>query len=297
MRYKKPAFYVCTLLSVFAATSASAAPKRGGSRKSFTGQTTRMQSAMTLDPSAEGLSTDVSQSEQASEGGSIELAPEITVPTFMSDVDESLMSDELMSHIEEQYSEELQEFSLRNGFYQQDRSSRSDANVILSEAEEIQVRQSMASSMKKYMLLRGVPKFLGTRDATKNLGQAYSKTVAMARGATRVTLGGKERNSWKFSTGVNPFTGKGWAKYGNASWNVETSDYIDQDDALALVVSKKWSRYTAHSSYMIEQEKLSSGFDYQIRKDLSSGLSASVPLAVEDTLDRSVTNVKLRYSF
>jgi hypothetical protein len=290
---KSAPFLLCALLGVLTALPAAAKSTR---RKAFTGQTSRVASAVVSD-----ISTDDSQSSKVqssdSNGGSVELAQPVTVPTFMSDVDDSLMSDDLMKHIEGQYSDELQEFSLQNGFYQQERGSRSDSPAILSESEEIQVRQSMAQSMKKYMLLRGVPKFLSTRESTKGLGQAYTKTVAVAQGATRVSFGGKERDSWRFATGVNPFTGKGWMKYGNSSWNFEASDFIDQEDALSVNATKRWQRYTLNSSYLIEQEKVESGVQYQIRKDLSTGLSSRVPVASTNTWDHTVNKVSMRYSF
>ena len=53
---------------------------------------------------------------------------------------------------------------------------------------EMAVREQMAHNLRNYLLIKGIPKFLETREETKGLGQKYASVVGQTEKLTKVNI-------------------------------------------------------------------------------------------------------------
>jgi hypothetical protein len=184
-----------------------------------------------------------------------------TVPNFLNELDSYLMSDELVNHIEDQYALRLRDFSLKQGFLFHTRDSKSQKNFLGSNEEEKALHIEIANSIKHYMLVRGIPKYLSSRSSTRFIGETYQQTITLAQKATRIEFSGANEN-WKFGSGINPFNTKAWAKFSNKKSTIELSNFFNQAESLTLLALTQYGYYQPRTSYYIQRNALEVGLRY-----------------------------------
>lgn len=250
---------------------------------------------------AESLSTaeaSYTTSESTSpETESIVLARPIydTVPNFLNELDTYLMSDELVDQIEDKYALRLREFSLKQGFMFHTRDNKIQRSFLGTSEEEKALHTEMANSIKRYMLVRGIPKYLSARKATRFIGQTYTGAVSLAQKATRIEFKGEDQ-SWKFGTGVNPFTTKAWAKYSNKSSTVELYNHFDKDKSLGLVALTHYGYYQPKMTYYIQRNAFEMGFRYSTNPQWEVEYRTYYPLEF-DVMENMISYVSTTYRF
>jgi hypothetical protein len=218
-----------------------------------------------------------------------------TVPNFLNELDTYLMSDELVNQIEDQYALRLREFSLKQGFLFHTRDSKSQRAFIGTSEEEKTLHTEMANSIKRYMLVRGIPKYLSARQATRFIGETYSNTISFAQKATRIEFTG-DNEEWKFGSGINPFNSKAWAKYSNKKSTVELFNYFDQGDSLAIVALTNYGYYQPRTTYYIQRNALEIGFRYTTSPQWEIEYKTYYPLHT-DVMQNMISYVSTSYRF
>lgn len=127
--------------------------------------------------------------------------------------------------IEKRYNAALLNYSIRNGYYATSQDSpRSARPRHFSAEQEILFRHEMARSMRHYMIERGIPNFLKSREETRKLGEKYESTRQAIASVASVNV--VTENKWNFRTGANPLNMKAWMAYTNAQWNFEINSHM-----------------------------------------------------------------------
>ncbi len=217
-------------------------------------------------------------------------------PSFLNDLDTHFMADEMVDKIEDRYYMKLRDFSLKQGYMLHTRDSRLQRNLPGSPAEEQAVRQEMARSMRQYMIFRGLPKYLSSKKETRFLGESYTQAVNLAQTVGRIEIKSKDE-SWKFSSGINPFTTKAWAKYSSPSSTLELYNIFNRKDSLGLVASTTQGRYVPMAQYLILRNALETGVKVKFSPMLESELKTQFPFEKPDVLEHCVTKIATSYRF
>ena len=244
----------------------------------------------------------------ASRGEAVALSPaaEIEVPSVITDFNTSFMqNEEILNKLEDSYAQSLQNFSLLNGFYASSRENmlniRSTSRLTMD--QEAEVRKSMAKSIRTFMIFRGLPKFLKTRNETRAIAVFYDKTITTVANAASVSL--ETRDNWKFNAGLNPFTEKTWANYSNAVWKFEASSVLNglkMGNVTSIDKNLYFSRvfrktYSFTNNYNINGKVYAPGLSQQFNPHLLVSLSSSIPFEATDILAATTTSCALKYSF
>jgi hypothetical protein len=152
----------------------------------------------------------------------------------------------------------------------------------------------MAKSIRQYMIVRGIPKFLSTREETAGLAQTYTQTVQTVTKATSLQF--ETQNKWRFSSGVNPFTMRAWASAQNPRWQLEAARQIRTDQS-AITASRRLDDFhKALAIYDLSAQTLTPGLQTQLRPGASTIVQTRVPLNETANSD-IVTSVGLNLNF
>lgn len=132
-------------------------------------------------------------------------------------------------NIEKRFSESLSQAYIRDGNFA---TSVSSPNSIRPSQygydTEDKFRREMAASLKHYMIIRGIPKFLSSREETREIGKKYEKT--MHKVSTFATVKMETKDKWVLNSGFNPLNLTAWSGYSNAKWNFEANAGLKQEN-------------------------------------------------------------------
>jgi|GEM_PF-3135216 len=213
-----------------------------------------------------------------------------------NDLQTYLMPEDLIDQMTNRWDFQLQEFAIRQSYNTHSRDSRLSRSTSGSPAEEQKVRENMASFMKRYMVRKGLPKYLTTKKSTRFIGEQYIKAEAMVQRAGRVEFKGKDE-SWKFGTGINPFTTKAWLKYSNPTSSVELYNIFEKKNSLGIAFFTQRGRYIPNAGYLIQKNSFITGTKFRYSRVLEYELKSAWPLYKGDLLNNTVTSVSSTYRF
>lgn len=252
-------------------------------------------SAESLDP----VPVQTTQAIRARGGRSIVIAnPMIDEETSSkgSDLKTYLMPDDLIDQITNRWDFELQEFAFRQSYNEHSRDSRLSRALSGSPQQEARVRGTMADFMKRYMIRKGLPQYLSTKKSTRFIGEQYIKAEAAVQKAGRVEFKGKD-DSWKFATGVNPFTTKVWLKYSSPHSSLELYNIFEKKNSLGVAFFTQQGRYIPNAGYLIQENALVAGTKFRYSRVIEYELKSSWPLYRGDPLNNTVTTISSTYRF
>ncbi len=217
--------------------------------------------------------TNDSESESAPAGDSYAveiIQPNDTiVPSLAFDLNNSLMSNELVNQLENDYKQLYRDYSMTYGYYYSRRDSRGFRPYGLSAQQDEELRTNMARQSAKYMALKGIPNFLKSRPATRNVGRVYDDAIYAANRAATVEI--KSKSGWKYNAGFNPFEFKLFAKATTEIWRIELTNEIQQkqsplshENPLKIMLGKRVGTYgfEAKYDYWTQFEELSMSHDF-----------------------------------
>ena len=144
------------------------------------------------------------------------------------------------------------------------------------------------------MLLRGLPRFLSSRSSTRNVGQAYAKTVETVTSATKVEV--KTKNNWAFSTGVNAFTMKAWSHISNNDWNFEMNNDLTHFDT-NFVMARKFGRLVTATTFTVSTANLQPAVIYNFSPTLSGRFESNIATKNAGWISNSNNLVSMSYTF
>jgi hypothetical protein len=219
-----------------------------------------------------------------------------SVPNFLNELDTYFMPDELVTSIEDRYHMKLRDFSMKQGYLLHTRDARLQRTYLGTPLEEQAMRFEMAQSMSRYMLLRGLPKYLSSKKETRFIGESYEQAVSFAKNVGRIEIQSKDE-SWKFGSGINPFTSKAWAKYSNSTSTFELYNYFNRPDSLGIVTYIQHGRYVPMAQYYVFKNAFETGFRVKFSPNLDSDLKTFFPFSKPGVLDHAVTKVSTSYRF
>lgn len=220
------------------------------------------------------------------------------VPTFASELSASVMSEELKNKIDDEYVRKLKNFMYFHGYDVTSRDARGRFYNI-DPAKELKVRQAMAHSMRSYMLSRGIPKFLMSREDTKQLGETYQEVVD----STHVDVAFGEQKPedrtppWRLKTGMNPFALTGYLRVTNEIWVFETKNKLTNYKQMEMVAARKIDNYDLGNRYNLQGHVYTPFVDYAHSQYLKTGLSSTIPVHKEKLINHVYTSVNLEYLF
>ena len=226
--------------------------------------------------------------------GAVPLTPQPEVdaiPTLATDLRKSMVSEELMQQMDAAYATQLKNYSLESGRVELMRDNRVRP---FSQAAEESTRREMAKSIRQYMLVRGIPKFLSTREETAGLAQSYTQTVQTVTKATSLQF--ETQNKWRFSSGVNPFTMRAWASAQNPRWQFEAARQLRTEQSAITASRSLDDSHRALAVYDLNAQTLTPGLQTQFRPGASTLVQTRVPL-VETSNSDIVTSVGLNLNF
>jgi hypothetical protein len=219
----------------------------------------------------------------------------LSVPTFASDFTAAVMTQEMAAQMDERYLKVMRTFVTASGMEMVERDPLArdrGANrpMMLSLSHEMQLRRDMANSLKSYMLARGLPRFLGSREQTKALAQ----TVQEVQNATRLEV--KTKSQWLLGAGVNPFESKAWGNYRNERWKFEVMHEYGKN-LLRTSVVRQFSNFAVETNYFIFQKVLQPNLIYVFKPLLIGRLIVDVPVTADNVARATVTTARLEHWF
>lgn len=218
------------------------------------------------------------------------------VPTFLDDLDTHLMSDEIINRLEDRYSMQLQFYSTQYGLVRHTEDSILKRTYYGSIEQEQAIQLKMARSIRHYMLVRGIPRFLTSKESTKFIGENYTKAVSFAQKAARVEIKTPDGRG-KFNAGANPFTTKFWAKWVKGQTTIEFSDFINEHNRMAVFAVTQRGRYRPRVTYHIERKGIEPGVGFKVNRDFSTQLYTFFPLNDSNPLANAKTTFSAKYNF
>ena len=218
------------------------------------------------------------------------------VPNFLDDLDSHLMSDELVNQLEDRYSAKLRSYSLQHGLIMHNRNSRVLRTYYGTSEEEIAVRNEMARAIKHYMLVRGLPRFLTSKESTRSIGENYTKAVQFAQNAARVDIKSADK-SWSFNAGLNPFSTKAWSKYSNKKSTIELYNFFNKEDTLAIIAFTRIKRYIPKIQYHIAKKAIEPGVKLIASRTFEAEYRIYIPMGTPNFLNSAVNYVAAHYRF
>jgi hypothetical protein len=195
----------------------------------------------------------------------------LAAPTFAEDLATAMMSEDDIRDIEQLYAQQLRDFAQRTGFFETARDSRSSRPIGWTKEYESYVRGQMAHSLKGYMIARGIPRFLKTRDETKHIAQNYEHVV----NAAKVEF--KTKDNWYFSTRIDPSDFLVKMRYHNSLWNFEAVSTVGLADPYVLA-QHRIGLYVPEMMYYVVRGVVAPGVGCQWTPLLSTKVAASMPL-------------------
>jgi hypothetical protein len=225
------------------------------------------------------------------------------VPNFASELNSVMSSDDMIRDMDNMYADRLREFSMYNGFFAtMDVGARPGFRGNIPR-EEAALRQDMAKSIQKWMLLRGIPKFFQSKPATRQYAQAYEHV------AQNTKLQYKTESNWEYKTGVNLYQLRAYAGASKGSFSFEASSPLPAVGLTGPIVNyKKYvlltatkglgnSHYTAFTSYDYFAKNLVPGISRSFSSKLNASLSSNIPLAEVYVGKAAVTTISMNYAF
>jgi hypothetical protein len=212
------------------------------------------------------------------------------------DLETYLMPDELINQMEGKYYFKIKDYSLKQGLSLHSRDSKLQRNYLGTPAEEQATREEMASFMKRYMIRKGLPKYLSSKKATRVIGDSYQKAETFVQNAGRIEIK-SEDESWKFGSGINPFTTKAWLKYSSPTSSIELFNVFEQKDSLGIQIFRQEGRYVPMAQYLILQNAFETGLKFRYSPLLDSELKTTLPLYQRNVWNHAVTSISSTYRF
>jgi hypothetical protein len=212
------------------------------------------------------------------------------------DLETYLMPAELIEQMEGKYYFKIKEYSVKQSLSLHSRDSKLQRNYLGTPAEEQATRQEMASFMKRYMIRKGLPKYLSSKKATRVIGDSYQKAETFVQNAGRIEIKSKDE-SWKFASGINPFTTKAWLKYSSPTSSIELFNVFEQKDSLGIQIFRQEGRYVPMAQYLILQNAFETGLKFRYSPMLDSELKTTLPLYERNVWNHAVTSISSTYRF
>lgn len=221
-----------------------------------------------------------------------------TVPSLASDFNKSLLDSDLQKKLEENYFYELHTFLYFHGYESTsvDVDTRNKYNI--DPKEEYKIRTKMAKSIGTYFFSRALPRFLKTRDGTKGLGNFYEDTLKVTHIKAKVSDQGNY--SWLYSSGLNPINLNAYMQLTNNIWRLAYEDESAQENTWAgrFILSRVYQRkFTSGVYYLSYPSSVHAFFDWQIRKNLHSGIDNGYYLVEDEDKNSNKTNLQVTYRF
>jgi hypothetical protein len=187
---------------------------------------------------------------------------------FFSSFDAFLDSDKNLNDLHQSYMRALIPYDTYSTFYIQSLDTHQVRAFSLD--GQLKVRKAMAQSLRNYLLVKGIPRFLATREDTKLIGERYAAVVGQTERLTTVNLK-NAANTTEFTGGIN-FLLKTWVRYRNQSLTMEFNRYLRRKNSSIFSVKKKFREFTLGTYYHIDThivepfyaESLSKNFNYQV---------------------------------
>lgn len=273
-----------------------------GAQEAFGTDSTHETSELWVDRAADEnnyeLNSELSLEQREALGSAVVIASSTLdhVPTFLDDLDTHLMSDEIINRLEERYSMQLQFYSAQYGLVRHTEDTILKRTYYGSVEQEQEIQLKMARSIRHYMLVRGIPRFLTAKESTKFIGESYTKAVSFAQKAAHVEIKSPDGRG-KFNAGANPFTTKFWAKWVKGQTTFEFSDFINEDNRMSVFAVTQRGRYRPRITYHIERKGIEPGLQFQVNQDFSTQLYTFFPINKSNPLADSRTTFSAKYNF
>jgi len=147
--------------------------------------------------------------------------------SFVRDLRNNLLPDDYFAGLDASYLRKLNDYRSVSGFYVMNRDSRLKRPYGVSLEQERDIRNNMAKSTRKYMLMKGIPRFLKSRPDTRYIGQAADDAVETAQRAATIEV--RNEQGWSYSYGLDPFNSRAFARTWNKTYRFESKYNIDSD--------------------------------------------------------------------
>ncbi len=214
--------------------------------------------------------------------------------SFFESLDSFLEADTNIHSLHETYFRALMPFQTYHTFYIHSRDTRQVRMHTVE--EELVLRREMARQLRNYLLVRGIPKFLTTREETKIIGERYQTLVGQTEKLTKINIRSEDKKE-EFSLGLNPFTAKTWIKWVKNDYYTELSRYLFRANSTVLTARKRFSNFYVGSYYYFELKQLEPYYLEELSKSLTFQTGVIIPLASLDVLADLSTFIRYTYKF
>jgi hypothetical protein len=222
------------------------------------------------------------------------------VPTFATELSAAVMNEELKQKIDEEYMRNLRSYMYFHGYQTTSLDARSRTMYNINEEEELKVRREMAVSVRNYMLSRGIPRFLSSREQTKRIGDSYQKVVNSTHLSFQLTNPPASKVStppWTLKTGLDPFRAQIYARVTNQLWSVEGKQDLRKYKNVDFLVARTGKKRSVGSRYNMDSRDLTPFMTYAFTRNLNGGLDTTLPFRQEKILVHTVTRISMSYAF
>jgi hypothetical protein len=213
---------------------------------------------------------------------------------FFRSFDSFLDADKNLNDLHQTYMRALIPYNTYSAFYLHSRDTRQERYFSIE--RELVMRQEMARSLKNYLLLKGIPKFLTTREETKGLGQKYATVVGQTERLTKINIS-NEAATTEFSGGLNPFVMKAWIRYRNRSLAFEASRYLRRENTTLASVKKDFREFSLGTYYYVESKVVEPYYFEELGKNFNYQVGMRIRTQSKDKLADLQNYIRFSYSF
>jgi hypothetical protein len=250
---------------------------------------------------------------------SVEITPPAAeAPSFVSDLNTVLMSQEIMNMIDGDMRNRVGSIRVENGFYyntyqnngfteaQKDRRGQARMNGMTVD-QDLAFRRQMAGLMRSYMLSKGLRKFLESREETKKVGETYGEAMDLTK--TNFVTTTKSGSVWHYNMGVNPMPMgllDSWFLANNEKWLFESrvalkpKDGAKRDPMLRVARANEFRNFgvlNAETVYFPMRHTVHQKFSHPFTPTVTGGLECAVPYKADDVMKNMFTSVSMSYAF
>lgn len=227
--------------------------------------------------------------------------------TWAGTVGAHIMSEKVISYMEQKYTA-AESYALGGSvrnyvyFYGFDVTSQDVRGAIfygIDQRQELELRAAMTSSLRGYMLGKGLMEYL----KTVPMAAPYVSSIQKVERASQIRVeiksskpSNEEQNPWRISTGPDIPSRTFFAKAENGLWNFEVRDSFKLNE-IRVLSGRNYYRSNYSLLYLNASNTLTPGYQYHIAKYWWAKWSSDFPLNGTDRSNRIFHTVGFRHLF
>jgi hypothetical protein len=225
-----------------------------------------------------------------------ELTPAVSIA---GEAHRDILQSEVITRFRREQTERALRVSQRAYFY----NSSTDTVAPIQPGElnhqyDKDTQKRMANEIRRYVLIKGIPKIIFSREDTKELGKAVDKTINAVQTTASISVQSKDKK-WALNSGLNPLNGKTHLTLKNENWTLSATTNIRDNNPLLIAENKFGykNKFTLAGVYVLKAARVAPSFSWALTNSTTTTVAASLPIRGENLRSTMTSEISLNHSF